>query len=123
MSSVLLSVADWLRSDSDLIIGFVNYRVDKNLDLLLIMTGFMAPDFCRELVVCYQIEDKQIILFDYLQQNGLDLTAFEIAGKLQNENGSVRFYRQGNVGFSRKKLQPLKTTYFLPQYIVLNLHV
>ncbi len=112
IGSALLPVADWAELDSDLFAGFAKYTADLNLDVLFSMNAFTNPDFSRDLVVFCKTPNEHDTLIEYLQENGLELSPIELVDQPQGENGYIRFYKQGNLGISRKKLQPLLAGFY-----------
>ncbi len=115
IGSALLPVADWSALDSDLFAGFAQYTEARGLDVLFSMNAFANPDFSRDLVVFCKTAEEHDSLIDYLQKNGLSLTSLDFPEQTQGENGFIRFYNQGNLGISRKKLQPLLADFYKGQ--------
>jgi exopolyphosphatase len=111
VSTVLLSVADWLKMDIDLVRGFSGYMMDKNLDVLISMNGFMEDGFCRDLIIFCSTENEHKRLVSWLQEKGLELTAIPLRESLEGDD-CMGFYHQGNVAVSRKKLQPLFAEFY-----------
>ncbi len=113
ISSVAISMAAWLKHDSDCYGGFMHYMASQKLDLLVIMSAFTdGSKFKRELVfVCSspQVLDR---LVTALQGQGLDLTLLEGCSGGTCGATEVRVYSQGGLAFSRKVLQPLLVRFF-----------
>jgi len=107
IGSALLPVGDWAGTDNDLASGFAEFTANRNLDLLLSMNAYTNPDFNRDLVVFCKSKDAHDKLVNYLQENALALTPLDCSEQKQTESGFIGFYKQGNIGISRKKLQPL----------------
>ena len=108
ISSVLLSVEQWRQKDRDLIRAFSRYAKERELDLLLAMNAFTTPTFTRELGVYARDSELRPKVIDFLEGSSLDLESLDGSGA---ENALV-FYRQKNLGMSRKKLQPLLSDFF-----------
>ncbi|SIQ62924.1 exopolyphosphatase [Alkalispirochaeta americana] len=108
ISSVLLPVKDWVARDSELAQGLEAYRDARGLDMLLAMIAYTAPGFTRELVLLVPEKERLQQLEALLNEKGLDLADItppslqEVASDL-----GLRCFSQGNLGISRKKLQPL----------------
>ncbi|POR03629.1 hypothetical protein AU468_05120 [Alkalispirochaeta sphaeroplastigenens] len=108
ISSVLLPLKDWASRDSDLVQGLEAYRSARGLDMLLVMIAYTAPDFTRELLLLVPREAALQELEELLNEKGLDLadiTPEEL--KASPLAPGLRCFSQGNLGISRKKLQPL----------------
>ncbi len=103
ISSVLLSIPDWLAKDSDLSGSLNTYAQAKGLDLLLAMIAYADPDFTRELVVYCPDPSLRSRVVTFLEESDLGLKP--VASDSVNE--STNLYTQANVAVSRKKLQPL----------------
>ncbi len=112
IASVHLSIRQWQVMDSDLVAAFSEFAANRKLDLLVAMNFHNSPVFNRELIVFWQIDDGQIKLFKYLQDNSLALTPLTSVDQKQTNNGVITFYNQGNSAISRKKLQPLLENFF-----------
>jgi len=112
IASVHLSIRQWQKKDSELVAAFSEYAANRKLDLLVVMTSSNSPEFHRQLIIVWQTVDGQGKLFDYLQDNDLALTPLVCIDQKQPNNGSISFYRQGNLRISRKKLQPLLEKFF-----------
>ncbi len=108
ISSVLLSFADWLKKDSTLSQSLARYAESGNLDLLLAMNAYTAPEFTRELGVYCPDSELRAKLLDHLEQCGLELTPITA----ETPDGSTALFAQGNLGISRKKLQPMLAEFF-----------
>lgn len=107
IASALLPVGDWAAKDNDLAAGFAAFMAKRNLDLLLSMNAYTNPDFHRDLVVFCTSRNALHQLFNFLQENGLELTPLNCSEQQQPDSGFIGFYRQGNLAVSRKKIQPL----------------
>ena len=111
IASALLPIQEWAEMDNNLATEFGQFTQSRNLNILLSMNAFTDPDFKRHLVIFSESKDEHDKLFTYLQSNGLDLKALEIAGQDQGDHGYIAFYQQGNLGISRKKMHPLMGEY------------
>ena len=109
IGSALLPLEQWAEIDNDLAAGFAKFAADRNLDLLLSMNAYTNPEFNRDLVIFCKSKDAHDQLLAYLQENKLDLTPIDCPGQKQSDSGFITFHKQGNLGVSRKKLQPLLT--------------
>ncbi len=103
ISSVLLSVGDWLKKDPALSGALTTYAEARNLDLLLAMNAYAAPKFTRELVVYCPDQSLREKVLQFLEQSELQLQPID-AGDIDE---STALYFQGNPAISRKKLQPM----------------
>jgi exopolyphosphatase len=112
IGSALLSVTDWMAMDAELATGFETFCTDRKLDLLLSMNAFSNPNFQRDLILFTKSQDASDKLYVYLQDKGLELSEIKNTVQEQSVNGHIAFYSQGNLGISRKKLQP-----FLAEYL------
>ncbi len=112
IGSALLQLKEWAQMDGDLAAGFDAFCQERNLDLLLSMNAYTDPDFNRDLAIYCQTEGEHEKLLAYLQEKGLDLESIEIEGQEKDSPGFIGFYKQGNLGISRKKMQPILAAYF-----------
>ncbi len=112
IGSALLPVKDWSEMDANLAAGFAEFAQSRKLDLLLSMNAYTSPDFHRDLVVFCASEEGHNKLVHFLKDNDLNLTLLSFLGQQQAANGFIGFYSQGNLGISRKKLQPLLVDFF-----------
>ena len=103
ISSVLLSVEEWLNKDGTLSDSLATYARSRGLDLLLAMNAFTNPEFTRELVVYCPDKPVREKVVTFLE--GSDLKLDSISSKGVDEATSL--YKQDNVAVSRKKLQPI----------------
>lgn len=103
ISSVLLSVSDWLKKDSGLSASLAGYAKSRDLDLLIAMNAYTNPDFTRELVVYCPDEALRTKVLAFL--TGSDLGLSPIGA--ESIDAATSLYAQANLGYSRKKLQPL----------------
>ena len=106
-SSVLLSVADWLKKDSALSSSLGDYAKARKLDVLIAMNAYTDPQFTRELVVYCQDDALRTKLLGFLEASDLGLTKLE-----GSVDGATALYAQANLGYSRKKLQPVMNDFF-----------
>ena len=110
IASVLMPAADWVKKDPDILSEFSKYSEDRNLDVLLVMNAYTDPDFVRNLGVFIPdalLREKTI---RFLESSDLDLEILDIG--VSGDQGEIAFYQQGNLGVSRKKLQPLLKDFF-----------
>jgi len=112
IASALLPVEQWAEIDNDLASGFAKFAAGRTLDLLLSMNAYTNPEFNRNLVIFCKSKDAHDQLLTYLQENELDLTPLDCPAQKQSDSGFITFYRQGNIGISRKKLQPLLADFY-----------
>ncbi|TVR69557.1 MAG: hypothetical protein EA427_08045 [Spirochaetaceae bacterium] len=103
VSSVLLSISDWLDKDAALSRSLGTYAAARKLDLLLAMNAYTSPSFTRELVVYCPDESVRNRVIPFLEGGDLGLTPIS-SGAIDSD---TRLYAQGNAGISRKKLQPI----------------
>ncbi len=108
IGSVLMPALDWIKKDSDLLNVFQKYTEDRNLDVLLVMNAFTDPDFTRNLGVYIPDAGLRGKTIKFLESSDLGL---EIMDSGFSDWG-IAFYHQGNLGISRKKLQPLLSGFF-----------
>jgi len=104
MASVPLSIADWLKKGDDMGSAFTNYMEENNLELLVIMTAYMEESFKRELIVVAKSDEFLANFVSMLNKSGLELSEYptQISANLP-----IASFKQGALGFSRKKIQPL----------------
>ncbi len=112
IGSALLPVKQWTEIDTNLVSGFAEFAAAGALDILLSMNAYTNPTFSRDLVIFCKSKSGHDRLFAYLQENKLDLTPLDCPGQKQNDSGFISFHRQGNLGLSRKKLQPLLAGFY-----------
>ncbi len=112
IGTALLSVKQWAEIDNNLASGFAEFAAARTLDILLSMNAYRNPDFNRDLVVFCKSKSAHDRFLAYLQENKLDLTPLDYPGQKQNDGGFLSFHRQGNLGISRKKIQPLLTDFY-----------
>lgn len=103
VSSVLLSIEDWLHKDADLSGSLAAFAQSRGLDLLLAMNAYTDPEFTRELVVYCPDPSIRNKVVPFLESADLGLSP--IASGTVDE--ATALYSQANKGISRKKLQPL----------------
>jgi exopolyphosphatase len=113
IASVTLPLTQWSKRDTELCLEFESHAQRRNLDLLISMNAYKAPGFSRDLVVFCTDKDLHDWLIDFLQKKELELTPLIIRGQRPCRRGKISFYRQGNLGISRKKLTPMLDDYFL----------
>ncbi|MCP4718218.1 MAG: pyrophosphatase, partial [Desulfobacteraceae bacterium] len=91
---------------------FESYAQKRSLDLLLSMNAYIDPGFNRDLAVFAKDEKLHHGIIEFLQKKGLDLSLLDIHSQKPCLEGTISFYRQANLGISRKKLQPILDEYF-----------
>jgi len=111
IGSALLPVSEWSDMDDNLAAGFEKFCAERNLDLLLSMNAYANPGFQRDLLIYSASQEVHDRLHGYLQENGLDLSTIDCPDQKQAATGYLAYYSQGNLGISRKKLQPLLADY------------
>ena len=109
ISSVLMSAEEWLKKDPQILAAFTAYQQERDLDILLAMGAYTDPDFRRNLAVFVPATALRKTLLDFLEDSDL---ALELMPTDHPEESGLIFYSQGNLGVSRKKLQPLLTRLF-----------
>lgn len=112
IGSALIPVQEWALMDSNIAAAFTEFSKDRKLDLLLSMNAFTNPDFHRDLVIFAKDENAHDQLLACLQENGLDLKIVSVEGQKTPTTGFIQFYQQGNLGISRKKMQPILAAFF-----------
>ena len=104
MSSVPLSINDWLQKDSKITSACEAYMQENSLNLLLVMTAYVNDGFNRELIIIapdFIFLDKFYIM---LNNAGLGLSNYSVELK---SDKAILTLNQAGLGFSRKKIQPL----------------
>ncbi len=104
ISSSPVSLGRWRERDSDLEAGIAAYRKAQGLDLLLVMVAYDEPGaggFRRELGISAEEQPRVEGTARALQDLGLELQDLPSRGQ------GVRWFRQGAVAISRKRLVPL----------------
>jgi len=102
-----------------LIQNFLEFSTKNNLDVLLVLTGFLDTSkvFHREVVIFEKIENFGKSLVDELLKQKELLELVELRGPpietmvLQSKN-HVWFFQQKNIQSSRKQIQPLVHLFF-----------
>ncbi len=109
IGSVLMSAEDWLKKDPHILTAFESYRKERGLDVLFAMGAYTEPEFRRNLVVYIPDAALRQTVLDFLEASDL---ALELMPTDHDEETGLLFYSQGNLGVSRKKLQPLLARLF-----------
>ena len=104
MSSLPLSLDDWLTKDNEITKACEGYMQRNSLDLLLVMCAYVKNGFKRELVVIAPNLGFLNSFNAMLNNAGLDLSNYSVELKSKN---AIATFNQGGLGFSRKKIQPL----------------
>lgn len=112
IGSALLSITDWHALDPMLAEAFEEFKKSRSLDLLLCMTAYRKGGFGRDLVIHAPSQALLEQLAYFLQEKGLALKELALDGFTPPDTGYMGLYSQGNLGISRKKLQP-----FLAEFI------
>lgn len=105
MSSALLPFADWFKKDKGIEESFRDYAKSRNLNALVIMAAYTAPEFTREMAVHAADAGLRKRLVDFMNQAGLGLAPLQAASGLPA--GDTEYFSQADLSQSRKKLQPL----------------
>ncbi len=112
IASAVLPLTQWGGKDTELCLGFEAYVQRRNLDILLSMNAYTNPGFNRDFAIYCKDDGLHDKLILFLQEKGLDLTPIRFKNQKFCLDGKISFYRQGNLGISRKKLSPLLDEYF-----------
>lgn len=112
VAAVSLSFGAWQSRGGDLRGPLTAYQGERSLDLLLVMSLSQKPALRRELLICWQTEEGVSRLVVFLQKSGLELSPLEGLGGGDAPKDGLWSYGQGNLGVSRKKLQPLLASFF-----------
>lgn len=112
VSSVPLSIEQWVERDRALCSGLVYFAETCKLDVLLSMNVYIVPEFKRDLIVYCKKQELYDTLYGYLQEGLLGLTPVKCKKSVWDGDGFLSFYHQDNLGMSRKKLQPLLSKYY-----------
>ncbi len=108
-SSALISMENWLKKDPQILDAAEKYYTKNSLDILFIMIAYTEPKFTRELILFTKDAVLLESVYAYLQENGGELAPPPVKVPVDRRAG---FYLQGNLGWSRKKLQPVVQEYF-----------
>ncbi|MDX9800759.1 MAG: DHH family phosphoesterase [Spirochaetia bacterium] len=108
-SSALISTENWLKKDPQLLDAAEKYYTKNSLDILFIMIAYTEPKFTRELILFTKDAALLENVYTYLQEKGGELAPHQARVPADKRAG---FYLQGNIGWSRKKLQPVLQEYF-----------
>mgnify|MGYP001767614206 CR=1 FL=1 len=108
-SSALISMENWIKKDPALLDSAEKFYTKNSLDVLFIMIAYTEPKFTRELILF--TKDAVLLegIYADLQNNGGALEPAPVKVPVDKRAG---FYMQGNIGWSRKKLQPVVQEYF-----------
>ncbi len=112
ISSVPISVGDWLAKDDDLEGGFRDYAESRKLDVLLTMHFYEDTEFRRELGVFSQEQASSERRIGAMVASDLQLEPIAPTGQQVDESGHLSFFKQQNTKISRKKLQPVLNDLF-----------
>ncbi len=109
MSSALLPLADWFKKDTALEASLSHYAESRKLDILIVMNAYTAPDFTREMAVYSKDAALRRRTIAFMNSAGLGLVPLKAAANVPA--GDTEYFSQGDLGQSRKKLQPLLSDY------------
>lgn len=109
MSSALLPLADWFKKDTALEASLSTYAESRKLDMLIVMNAYTAPDFTREMAVHSKDAALRKRTIAFMNSAGLGLVPLKAAANVAA--GDTEYFSQGDLGQSRKKLQPLLSDY------------
>jgi len=112
IASALLPVQQWGEKDSHLCKEFAAYADTRNLDILLAMNAYTNPEFNRDLVIFSRDTAVHDRVAAFLLQQGLELSEITMTSQAACKYGKISYYSQGNLGISRKKLQPMLDSFF-----------
>ena len=112
IGSVLLSVTQWDNKDKDLKKEFYSFCQSRSLDVLFAMNAYTDPDFHRELVVYSPNKDVYNKTLEFLNESNLNLEPINLPNQNTDVEGQVAYFKQGHLGMSRKKLQPLLNEFY-----------
>jgi len=110
IASVLMPALDWIKKDPDLQKTFQSFCDDRKLDVLLVMNAYTDPDFVRNLGVYIPDSVLREKTIGFLESSDLGLEILD--SRFKEDSGDIVYYLQGNLGISRKKLQPLLKDFF-----------
>lgn len=108
IGSVLMPALDWVKKDPDILGAFRDYLRERKLDVLLAMNAYTDPEFTRNLGVFIPDAKIRSRTIGFLESSDLGLEIMD-TGLSEDE---LVFYFQGNLGTSRKKLQPILNDFF-----------
>jgi exopolyphosphatase len=108
IASVLVSAVSWLELDENLATGFYEYALHHHLDVLLSMNLSTNVDSThrRDLVLFCKNQSIHDSVLSCLQDAGLHLNPLLLPSR-PVAAGCLKFYRQGDIHFSRKKIVPI----------------
>ena len=107
IGSVLMPVKKWTKRDPDLAKAFVDFAIERGLEVLLAMNAYTDPDFKRDLVIYATNQEMHDTLLNEMQAKGLELNTIVTAEINEPSFGIISYYSQGNLAISRKKLHPI----------------
>jgi len=110
IASVLMPALDWIEKDPDLQKTLQSYCRDRELDVLLVMNAYTNPEFVRNLGVYIPDSDLREKTIEFLEASDLGLEILD--SRTNGKTADIVYYHQGNLGISRKKLQPLLKDFF-----------
>jgi len=112
MSTVLISIGEWIAKDPGLVSGLESFLQSRGLACLMAMMAYTDSNggFRRELVVYAPDPAPVADLLTMLEASGLELERIRPAGLADPDR--VMMFTQGNASVSRKKLQPLLQRFF-----------
>lgn len=109
ISSVTLSLADWIEKDKDLPETLANYMTEQKLAVLVVMTAHSGEDkvFRREAIAIASHSFEPLlahILSSVMQP--LTITEITYPSALNPTQRDIKFFTQTDVKLSRKQFQP-----------------
>jgi len=109
VASVPLALDQWMARDMGLAGGIEAYAREMQADILMTMNTQRTPEFSRGIAV-FCTSPVLFTTISAMLTSNLDLET--IPPPRGFDCGSVHFFRQGNLGLSRKKLEPMLNHYF-----------
>ena len=112
MSTVLISIGEWIAKDSSLVSGLESFLQSRGLACLMAMMAYTDSNggFRRELVVYTPDPALGTALLTMLEASDLELEWIRPAGLADPDR--IMMFTQENASVSRKKLQPLLHQFF-----------
>lgn len=108
IGAVLQPIEKWAEKDPDLGMACEAYVKERDLQVLFAMNAFTNPGFTREMVVCIPDTALRNKALTWLEASDLGLERLNITAS----GSCCVYFKQANLGISRKKLQPLLKEFF-----------
>ena len=108
IASVLLPIEAWLKKDPALSESLAQFAQAHSLDVLIAMNAYTNPAFTRELAVYCPDQELRTRLLGFLKGSELQLKPIGSSAT----DPATALFAQGNLAYSRKKLQPLLAEFF-----------